>query len=107
MVVERCGSRRPPLEVTGHRVRAARRGGGRSRRRAEPALDRLLRDAVLCNDAELRRARAREQRLAAVGDPLEAALLALAVKARHPRRRAAADVAARAARSPSTRSAAG
>ncbi len=46
----------------------------------EPALRRLLRDAVLCNDARLVAPSAESDSWAAVGDTLEAALLALAAK---------------------------
>jgi Ca2+-transporting ATPase len=46
----------------------------------DPALERLLRDVVLCNDARLLPPDGDEPAWTAAGDPLEAALLALAAK---------------------------
>ncbi len=46
----------------------------------DPALDRLLRDVVLCNDARLLPPGEDDPAWTAAGDPLEAALLALAAK---------------------------
>jgi Ca2+-transporting ATPase len=49
---------------------------------SDPAVRRLLRDVVLCNDAELRRS---EDRWAVLGDPLDGALLTVAEKGGQPR----------------------
>ena len=76
MVVERLWVPGHELEVTGRGYEVA--GTVEGARAAEPRLGRLLRDAVLCNDAELGGPDDGTWRV--VGDPLEGALLVCAAK---------------------------
>lgn len=69
------------VDGIGYAPEGAVRRGGAAVDGSDPALQRLLHAAVLCNDAELAQPAGAQDAWGIVGDPTEAALLVLAMKA--------------------------
>jgi Ca2+-transporting ATPase len=78
MVVEHVWTPRGEYEVTGNGYDPAGSITSKSGSATGDDLSRLLRDGILCNDADIEPDPARPKRWRALGDPTEAALVALA-----------------------------